>query len=88
MEAGEEHINTATTAAAVQSSLRPHHKINQKISPGKSKFEASGSPGRLPGGTWEAPGRLLGVLMTGNPVPERMGALRAFIYVDFYLKLS
>ena len=51
IEVAERHGSTATAAAAVESSLRLHPKMNQKNTPGHSKIKASEAPGRLPGGS-------------------------------------
>ena len=57
IEVAERHGSTATAAAAVESSLRLHPKMNQKDMPGHSKIKASEAPGRLPGGSLGAPRR-------------------------------
>ena len=54
IEVAEQHGSTAAAAAA-ESSLRLHFKMNQKNKQGHSKIEASKAPGRLPGGSLGAP---------------------------------
>ena len=56
IEVAERHGSTATAAAAVESSLRLHPKMNQKNTPGHSKIKASEAPGRLPEAPWALPG--------------------------------
>ena len=87
MEATEQHSSTA--AAAVKSSLRLHPKTDQKNIPGQSKIEALEAPGRLPGGSREAPGSSRAPSKQGiktDPVPEPIPSISVAPFILIYLE--
>ena len=87
MEAAEQHSSTA--AAAVKSSLRLHPKKDQKNIPGQSKIEALEAPGRLPGGSREAPGSSRAPSKQGiktDPVPEPIPSISAAPFMLIYVE--
>ena len=89
--AAQQHSSTAAAAAAaaVKSSLRLHPKKDQKNIPGQSKIEALEAPGRLPGGSREAPGSSRAPSKQGiktDPVPEPIPSISVAPFMLIYVE--
>ena len=80
IEVAERH---GSTAAAEESSLRLHPKMNQKNTPGHSEIKASEAPGRLPGRSRAPPKQGIKT----DPAPNRKYFFRAPHLCWFMLKM-